>query len=543
MIITLVGINSKYIHTNLAIRKLRAYAEKCGEQVFIKEYSGGEEISRAASDILSVKTECVAFSCYIWNIEFVLKIADIIKKAQPEIKIVLGGPEATYNYKELFENYPFIDMIIAGEGEKAILDLIKNQTAQKLIFGEITDMSEQPFPYTEQELAEEQRIFYYESARGCPYSCTYCLSSAEKGVRYKPAKQVFEDLAKFAAANVRLVKFVDRTFNSDLKRSCKILTYILNLRCDTEFHIEIGADTIDDEFINILKRFPENKLRIETGLQSANLKTLREIRRVCDFDKFTRNISKIIEETNVTLHLDLIAGLPFEDLKSFENSFNFAFNLKPHELQLGFLKVLPGSFIAEQQEKHGIKSSFAPPYEIISNSYMSFKDISKLKNIEAVLEMYHNSGILNETEPLILQNFKSPYHFYDCLAQYMKNENLLSRPHHRIMQFEYLYNFAKKINLDSTEFKLRLAKDYFISCNGAPMPIWAEKFEIQINKEKLKSIINDDEAIGKLPELVKIDKNSRHKYLKIEKLFKMVWLVSIIDKKIVDITPYFSLDF
>ena len=540
--IVLSAINSKYVHTNLAIRKISAYLVQNGATCRICEYSGNDEIMRVAADIAGGGADIAGFSCYIWNIDYTLRLAEILKKADSNIKIVLGGPEASYNRDRILQNCSFVDAIIVGEGEKAWLDIYKNGVTEKIIFGENTDMDSMPFPYCYKDFAEPDRIFYYESSRGCPFACSYCLSSADRHIKYKSLENVFADLDIFAKHNVRLVKFVDRTFNSDEERSIKILEYILSLDCRTEFHIELEAAIVSDRFIDILKKFPKNKLRVEVGLQSSNPDTLRAVNRSPKTDILGKNAKKIVSQTNVTLHLDLIAGLPLETVDIFRNSFDFAFSLSPHELQLGFLKVLPGTQIEKDAGKFGILYSSSAPYEVISTFDMSFGDISHLKDVEAALDMYHNSGILKFCENVFLDHFGSAFDFFDALATYLKGIGELTAAHHRTKLFGYICDFAKTLNICNREFLLLLAKDYFISCTGAPFPSWLKKGDILLSKQKIHEILFCDEVLDGVPFVKNTTPKDRHKHVRIENLFNMVWLISNKDKNIVDISNYFLLD-
>ena len=528
----LVGINSKYVHTNLAVRKIRAYLALRGITATVYEYSGGEELHRVAADILAENYDCIGFSCYIWNIDYVLKLAEIIKTASPKTRLVFGGPEAWFSPRRLLDS-GFADGIICGEGETVYEDMASG-FFDKIMTGRQLPMEEMPFPYTEDELKERGRIFYYESSRGCPFGCSYCLSSADKGIRYRSAAATLADIRIFAQHNVRLVKFIDRTFNSNLPRSKEILRGLLEIPCDTEFHFEIAADTVDDEFIEILAKFPPGKIRLEAGLQSTNPKTLKAVNRSCNLDKLGKNIKSIIQNTNAILHLDLIAGLPYEDSESFKQSFNFAFGLNPHELQLGFLKVLPGTEISRRATEFGIKNTSYPPYEIISNNYISFSGLSALKDIEAVLDMYHNSGILKNTEPYILKKYETPFDFYSMLAQYFRKKGYLGAPHHRIKLFDFIHDFIN--DAVANEY---LARDFLLSCKGAPAASWMNIGGEPLKKDTITKILSDDGILKPLPELRAVDKKQRHKHVRTERLFNMVWLTSYIDKKIVDITPYF----
>lgn len=531
MNVSLVGVNSKYVHTNLAIRKIKAYLNSKGLDVTLCEYSGGEEIWRVAADILSGTPDAVGFSSYIWNIEYVLKLAEIVKKADKNIKIILGGPEAQYNAKKYIE-YPFVDIICSCEGEKFFEKLMTDGIDEKIYVATAPEMDEMPFPYTEEDLSEKGRIFYYESSRGCPFSCAYCLSAAETHIKYRSPHKVFADLDIFARANVRLVKFVDRTFNSDLKRSKEILKYIINLDCETEFHMEIAADIMDDEFVEILKTAPEGKIRLEAGLQSANEKVLSICGRRSNLVRLKENIDRIINETKVTLHLDLIAGLPGESAESFKNSFNFAYGMHPHELQLGFLKVLPGTPIEKMAGEYALVHEENPPYEIISTADISFSELARLKNIELVLEYYSADSFGNALE-ILLKKYSAPYDFFDALAQYFEKNGLNKTPHHKVKLYGFLHRFAGE------DITLPLAKDFLISNSGAHLPEWANPQNAEIKKEKLYEIITDDAAISDFPKLTAVPIRDRHKYIRVEKLQGMVWLISNKDKKIMDITSFF----
>ena len=322
MDILLVAVNSKYIHSNPAVRSIKYYLAERGFSAEIKEFTGKEEIHRAAAKILESDAKYIGFSCYIWNIEYVLKLAQTVKKADRSRKIVFGGPEAYCNAEKLTNEHPFIDSIIVGEGEKATADLLAGKVTGNIVAGSQTDLSEIGFVYSDEDLQDKNRIFYYESSRGCPFNCAYCLSCIDKGVRYKPVSQVESELKRFADAGVRLVKFVDRTFNSDMPRAKKILEIIKKLGGNTEFHIEVNPDSIDDEFVYMLSEIKDN-IRVEVGLQSINPDTLKAVRRPCNLERVKRNM-RALDIAGVTVHLDLIAGLPHEDLESFKTSFDFA---------------------------------------------------------------------------------------------------------------------------------------------------------------------------------------------------------------------------
>ncbi len=523
--IVFVAVNSKYIHTNPAVRSIKYYIEKRGLSSHIVELTDKEEMHRAAAKIVSISSKYVAFSCYIWNSEYILKLAQTVKKACPDRKIVLGGPEAYCNAEKILNENTFIDHIISGEGEKATFELVKNGICDKVIVGEKTDLSEIGFIYSDEDLKESERIFYYESSRGCPYNCSYCLSCIDKGVRYKPVEQVQAELERFAEANVKLVKFVDRTFNSDIKRSIKLLEIINELKGDTQFHLEINPDSIDDRFISVLANMKEGKVRLEAGLQSRNEKTLAAVSRKCDFDLVEKNI-KSIKKTGTVVHLDLIAGLPYEDIESFKESFNFAFSLGPDELQLGFLKVLPGTDISKVAQEHKMVYDEFAPYEIISNKYLSMEDVIKLKNIEAVLDIYHNSGMLKFSEQKLISKYDTPFDFFEKLSDYMLEKGFLNAPAQKSTRFENLYGFVCRIGLEK-----ELLKDYFLSCRGGNNPSWLDEGG-KVDKKKLNLYLSEDDISAEFPKLSKVKFSERHKHVKAYSFKGETYLVSYPDKKV-----------
>lgn len=527
MKIILAAINSKYIHTALSIREICAYLKARGLECEIKEYSINDEIFRVAADIIKSKPNIVGISCYIWNVSKCLEAADIIKKANPDIKIVFGGPQAAYNAEKYITEYPFIDTIIKGEGEKAFENIL-NENLSGIIESEPLELDEKPFPYTDEDLRDKNKIFYYETSKGCPYSCSYCLSSAERGIRYKSVENAVNELKKFSDNNVRIVKLVDRTFNSDIRRSCAILKEILRFNTTTQFHFEIAADRINDEFVDTLSQFDDGIIRIEAGLQSVNEKTLKAVHRKCDLEKLAENTKKIINNTKTTYHLDLIAGLPYEDIESFKKSFNFAFNLCPHELQLGFLKVLPGTLIEKEAELYGMKYSSIPPYEIISNNYMSFDDLMRLKKIEAVLDIFHNNALLKASEAKLVKFFGTPFDFFDKLAYFMDMNKMLTAPHQRTVMFNVLHEFVKENDIDVEK---ELAEDFLISCKGAPVPDWFGKSEA-LNKEYIHEILINDDNLNAFSELKKVKMRDRHKYTRFVRFKSTILIHSYLDNKV-----------
>ena len=398
--ILLCAINAKYIHSNLAVRYLKKYCETQIEGIDIAEFSINDNISSILKKLCCSDARIYGFSCYIWNISMVLDICSSLKKAKPEAVIILGGPEVSYDAANLLSIYSFINYIVIGEGEAAMIDLLRFLTAGKgnlpdipgiaYRSGEsiaiteprpdIPDLDALPFPYDSFD-GLDNKIIYYETSRGCPFNCQYCLSSTIRGVRYLSMDRVRQDIKSFAAAGIKQVKLVDRTFNCDLDRSMEIMQYIIDINPSANFHFEIAADLIDERFLEIVEKAPDGMFQFEIGVQSTNPKTLSEIKRKMDFDKVSHNVARLLSFKNAHIHLDLIAGLPYEDMESFEKSFNDVYSLKPDMLQLGFLKLLKGSGIRKGCEGYRIQHHDFPPYEVISTAWLSFKELMELKAV------------------------------------------------------------------------------------------------------------------------------------------------------------------
>lgn len=473
MKILLTAINAKYIHSNPAVYSLAAYAKhhltkeeqkKC--QLEIAEYTINHSVEAILADIYQKKPDVLAFSCYIWNWEYVQEIMVEIHKLLPAVLVFLGGPEVSFTPREILNQYPFLAGIIIGEGEETFLELcrgfVKKQDVS-LLSGVVTEkdtenaekavgnvlnprglinMNEIPFFYENME-AFENRIVYYESSRGCPYRCSYCLSSIDKTVRLRDLKLVKKELQFFLDFKIPQVKFIDRTFNCNHDHACEIWNYIWEHDNGiTNFHFEISADIITDRELAILEKMRPGLVQLEIGVQSTNEKTIREINRVMNVEKLRQVVGRIHSFQNIHQHLDLIAGLPFEDYTSFQNSFNEVYSMKPQQLQLGFLKVLKGAKMWERAKEYGICYTSKPPYEVLFTNWITYEEIRKLKQIEEMVEMYYNSNQFTYTLSMLEQEFETPFFMYESLAGYYEENGYLLQNPARSYRYQILLDFC-----------------------------------------------------------------------------------------------------
>ena len=457
MKVLLGTLNAKFVHSNLAIRYLKAYAGNYDIELF--ETSINDNLMEAAINILDRAPDVIAFSCYIWNIEATLKVASTIKEVLPKVVILLGGPEVSFDGGEYLKKYDFIDYIAQGEGEiifknflevidrgeKSIdsvdgliyrkkLEIIENKCNERL-----ENLDDIPFPYEENI---PDKIVYYEASRGCPFSCTYCLSGSSKGVRYFSIDRVKKDLKIFIDNKVELVKFVDRTFNSNKKFANEIWKFLIQSHGNTKFHFEIGADLLNEEDILLLRTAPKDLFQFEIGVQTTNIEVLKNINRIMDFQRVKENIIKIKEGDNIHCHLDLIAGLPGENIDSFKNSFDMCMEINPEVLQLGFLKVLKGSTIYKEKEKYGIHYIKHPNYAVLYTSSLPYPQMRELIDMEKSFEIYYNSGIFNITLSYLFSFYKSKFDFFMELTRFLKQTDFYSRSIDLRDKFNLLYDFG-----------------------------------------------------------------------------------------------------
>ncbi|MBS5920512.1 B12-binding domain-containing radical SAM protein [Clostridium perfringens] len=478
MKILLTAINSKYIHSNLAVRYLKAFTKDLDFQGDIKEFSINDRVENILEGIIEEKPDVVAFSCYIWNMEFVNRLAELIKLVDPNIEILYGGPEVSYEGKEFLENHPG-EYVIVGEGEKTFREFVLYKLGEGKIEdikglnykrdGKVfenpkrpeMDMNELVFPYTYEEDINN-KIVYYEASRGCPFKCKYCLSSVMHGVRFLDVERVKKELKYFMERGLKLVKFVDRTFNCNREYTVELLKYLSEQDTETRFHFEVAADLLTEEQIEILNNAPKGRFQLEVGVQTTNNEVLHNINRYITYENIKEKVLKVASGKNVMQHLDLIAGLPGEDLESFKKSFNDVHAIRPDEIQLGFLKLLKGSSMREEAEKWGIVYSPYAPYEIIRSKDISYEELLLLKKVEAMVDKYYNSCKFNNVIKFFLDIYDKPFDFYYDLAMFFEEKGNFKRSIGNVEYYKILLDFyLEKIGgEDEGLFKEVLKFDY-----------------------------------------------------------------------------------
>jgi radical SAM superfamily enzyme YgiQ (UPF0313 family) len=486
----LIAVNAKYIHTNLAVRCLKAFCQRSYSDIRIQEHSINDHFDNILKQIYNSKSDIYAFSCYIWNIDIVLKLCSSLKKVKPDAVIILGGPEVSFDSEKLLAEHAFIDYIVRGEGEETLLELLLHLSGDDSDVSSVAGLTYRstvgvtssperrllasldyiPFPYDDFEQLGS-KIIYYETSRGCPFNCQYCLSSTIHGVRFLSMDRVKRELKLFIEKGVKQVKLVDRTFNCNKNHSLEIINYIIELKAETNFHFEMAADLLDDEMISVLAKAPKHMFQYEIGVQSTNPHALREISRAMDLDKVKENVRKLQKAGNSHMHLDLIAGLPFEDLESFKKSFDEVHELMPDMLQLGFLKVLKGSGIMERAEEYMMQYNSFNPYEVLSTKWISYEEITMLKELEQLLELYYNSGrFANSLKYLFRKHYTSYFSFYESFSYYWKEKGLYKSSQSTRELYNILYSFALQQGFMSTALNELIKLDWLMYFNSGTMP-------------------------------------------------------------------------
>lgn len=465
----LAALNAKYIHSNPALYSMRAYAAArspaAGEQVEIAEYTINQPFFEILDDLYQRRPDAAAFSCYIWNWTLVRRLIDALHKVMPALPIWLGGPEVSFHAEAVLQKNPGVFGIMTGEGEETFWELLEWYEAPQKPLSEIAglvfrknkegkihrtkeraplDMDELVFFYREAQAdAFTNRIVYYESGRGCPFRCGYCLSSLDRTVRLRSLDRVKQELQFFLDRNTPQVKFLDRTFNCNPVHALEIWRYLLaHDNGVTNFHFEIAAELLTQEQLDLLSRMRPGQVQLEIGVQSTNPRTLQAVRRRTDPEKLARSVAQIRKSNHVHIHLDLIAGLPYEDLSRFRKSFNDVWRMRPHQLQLGFLKVLKGSYLEETAERFGIVYGDEPPYEVLFTRWLSFADIARLKRIAEMVERYHNSGQYLHMMGALERCFPTPFDLYDALADFYDKQGERGRSLSYAEGYRILLKFA-----------------------------------------------------------------------------------------------------
>lgn len=556
----LVALNTKYIHSNPAIYSLRAYADEVlAEHVEIAEYTINNSLTEILAGIYNRKPDVIGFSCYIWNIQMVLELVTELAKLMPGIPIWLGGPEVTYDAPGLLQKYPQISGVMIGEGEETFRELLEyyvNQSvgwqdvsgsaeavapsAEQVVRGladipglclpggftmprELTDISTLPFLYKDLD-AFENKIIYYESSRGCPFRCSYCLSSIDKKVRLRDIETVKKELQFFLDHKVKQVKFVDRTFNCNHKHATSIWQYILEHDNGvTNFHFEVSADILSEEEIQLLRQMRPGLAQLEIGVQSTNPQTLEAIHRVMDVEKLEQIVAKINAGNNVHQHLDLIAGLPFEDYESFGNSFDRVYAMKPEQLQLGFLKVLKGSEMCERAEEYGICYMDKPPYEVLFTKWLTFEDVLKLKRIEEMVELYYNSNQFVHTLQFLVEAFETPFQMFEALADFFEKNGYFVNSPARSYRYHVLLAFAKEYDgAQEAIYKELLTYDMYLRENLKSRPDFAK--DLQAFKEDIRTFYRaEEESRTYLPAYEGYDSRQMQRMTHLEPFYYPVW--------------------
>lgn len=505
MRVILTAINAKYIHSNLAVYSLRAYAEAYRDEITIAEYTINQQTNDILMDLYRKNPDILCFSCYIWNLTYVETIIRECRKLMPKVPIWVGGPEVSYDVRDVLDRLPEVTGVMIGEGEETFSELMQHyhdvgkplseidgiayrdeqQGIRVNAWRPVIDLSTVPFVYEDME-DFRNKIIYYESSRGCPFSCSYCLSSVDKCLRFRDLDLVKKELQVFIDEEVPQVKFVDRTFNCNHKHAMAIWRYLMEHdRGITNFHFEVAADLLNEEELELIEQMRPGLIQLEIGVQSTNEMTIKEIRRTMKFSEVARVVRRINRKKNVHQHLDLIAGLPHEDLESFKNSFNDVYGLYPEQLQLGFLKVLKGSYMEEQKGVYGLVYQSRPPYEVLYTNWLSYENVLELKMVEEMVEVYYNSGQFVYTLYQLEKEFDSPYQMYYELGKYYEAAGLRLMSHSRVKRYEILLDFIRGLHMEKKElYRELLVFDLYLRERVKSRPEFAGEYTVSKERKR-----------------------------------------------------------
>ncbi|MDK2820490.1 MAG: hypothetical protein PWP31_455 [Clostridia bacterium] len=558
MRILLTTLNAKYIHVNLAIRYLKAYCRELPHNIKFEEFTINDHPEQIAAYIYQSKPELVAFSCYIWNLEQTINVINILKKVRPELLILCGGPEVSFETEEFLNQNPTVDFVIIGEGELSFRKLLEqlnnidtfnpfdipglafryqgkiiiNTSNQQTIPLEVI-----PFPYDDDIILKnsnlQNRTVYYECSRGCPFACNFCLSSSTSGLRYLPLERVKEDIKKLLAIGVKEIKFVDRTFNANKKRALAIWEFLISLKPRTRFYFEIAGDLLDNEVIDFLSKIPPNTFQFEIGVQTIDEKINLKCNRKQNWPRLAENIKALKKANNIDLHLDLIAGLPGETYNGVAKSFDAVYSLEPEEIQLGFLKLLKGTVLRNNSTEFGYLYINRPPYEVLASKTLSYEEMLKLHRIETLLKYYGNSHLVKNSLKYLVEVFfnKSYFAFYSSFADFWEEQQLFRQGHSQNNLFNILANFineefsstfvkAPEQKYSSLDLFFQLLKyDFLCRDRSHHWPHWVPSSPLTKEQRSayLKQILDSDFMRLNLPELNNKPSSSlrRHSFLEL----------------------------
>ena len=519
MKILLAACNAKYIHSNPAVYDLRAFASEYKEHILLGEYTINQTKDEILKEIYRSGAEVVCFSCYIWNISFVRELIFDLKKILPGTAFWVGGPEVSFDAENFLKEMPQVTGVMVGEGEETFLELARYYIEKKGTLAdirgiafrengeifhngwrEVMDLSRVPFAY-EQTEDFANRIIYYESSRGCPFSCSYCLSSIDKKLRFRNLELVKKELQFFMDKKVPQVKFVDRTFNCKHDHAMEIWKYILEHDNGvTNFHFEISADLLREEELELMSRMRPGLIQLEIGVQSTNPDTIRAIHRNMDLKKLEASVARVKSFGNIHQHLDLIAGLPCEDYESFQRSFEQVYRMKPDQLQLGFLKVLKGSSMYHEAQKYEILYKEKEPYEVLSTAWLSYEDILKLKMVESMVEVYYNSGQFRKTLSWIETFYQEMFSFYESLGAYYEEKGYEEISHSRLRRYEILLEFLKeKTQLPVNTASQHMVYDLYLREKLKKRPVFA------MDQKPYEASVRNYRKANKIPKTAHIE--------------------------------------
>ena len=503
MKLLLTAINAKYIHSNLAVYSLKAAAGVYKEQVEIAEFTINNQADYVLEEIYKRKPDVLLFSCYIWNLSMIEEVMREFHKLCPDIPIWLGGPEVSFEVEAFLQKHPEVTGIMMGEGEETFRELCgyyeghmelaeilgiayrkEDGSIQINPWRNILDMSTLPFAYNKME-DFSNRIIYYESSRGCPFSCSYCLSSVDKKLRFRDLELVKEELQFFIDQKVPQIKFVDRTFNCHHEHAMEIWKYIKEHDNGvTNFHFEVSADLLNEDELALMAQMRPGLIQLEIGVQSTNEVTIKEIKRTMKLERLKEVVEKVKSFGNIHQHLDLIAGLPYEDYATFRRSFDEIYALQPNQLQMGFLKVLKGSYMFEHAKEYEILYHDNPPYEVLSTKWLSYDDVLKMKRIEEMLEVYYNSGQFEITMKVLGSHFASAFDMFQKLGDFYEAKGYFGMSHSRIRRCEILMEFLEhEWPMDEVHgewydcIRQALVFDLYYRENCKSRPAWAIAYE------------------------------------------------------------------